>query len=371
MMFVQLEWTRYTPDELNTGRTSKTRSSVLAAFRLSIILVFLFSGCATGERFGLNGDSGDDPAPDDLGGCQEDADCWDGDPGTSDVCSPDGTCIFPQVDQPDTDSDTSTGGDDLCDFDLGVDEDTLLQLHLGQAMAQISYAAPLSMATVVKIHVREPRRLWLNPFIDGRDDVMMVLLKDCANAAVNRIAWGTKIYTEELPEGDYYLAIFTEEEQEISVDTRFLMPTYCDGAPKLKLGSTYGLLDGLADDFSGSCVEHDALEHRGDRIFSFEVPQSVIRDVQIDVFAPESTPVFHLYLTRGCGDGVAVEIDCQDELNVPNAGHLGSEPRVSVHGDKLKSGIYYVVVDTVDDQNWETDEFELFFTMESIQVLTD
>lgn len=332
-----------------------------------LALVLMFTGCASAERFGADGD--ESPLQPFLDvECDSSEDCWDGDPETLDLCGPDGICQF--LPDGDVDTETQTDTDDgECEFDMGLEEDTQFQVLVDGVVDKVAPTIPISMGKVIKVHVRNSRRLWVDTPQGGREDLLMVLLSDCANAAVNRIAWGNTIYTEELPEGDYYLAIFAEKAMTVTVDTRFLLPTYCEGAQNLDIGSELVSVDGYADDFSGGCVDDSPLEHRGDRLFTFEVPQSKLWDVRIDLYPLDGYLRHHLYLTQGCGEGVAVEMDCSYTLEEPSGGQKGEGMRASVFGEKLKPGRYYLVVDTLKPQDWESGEVELSFQVESTVAL--
>jgi len=346
----------YYTDSLNARKRLAHRFSAPIA-----VVAVLLAGCATAERFGEDRDDPDAP-PLPQAECEEDDDCWDGDPATEDLCGDDGLCEFLPVEE-DPDTDTG-GGDDECDVALGFDEEGTFELFLDSHMAEVSHTAPLSMGKLAKIHLRDPSRIWIDARRDGREDVMMVLLRDCANAAVNRIAWGERIYTEELPAGDYYLAVFSEMSGVVAMEARFLVPTYCDGAQALAAGSLVDSVDGLADDFDGSCVEDEDLEHRGDKVYSFKVPKDKLWDVSVDLYPEQGEPRHYLYLTQGCGADASDELICSDEIADARDNHATDAPRVGIQAQKLKAGTYFLYVDTVDADLFDAGSYELVFRLE-------
>ena len=333
--------------------------------RLSILAAFaLLTGCAQGERFGLDGPAGDDPPALEVE-CDSDADCWDGDPLTEDTCGDDGLCHFSLVGDQDTDTDTSDV-DDGCEFVTDLDGDDQFLLLVDEGVGELSPTIPLSMGQVVKIHVRESRRVWLDAMRGAEDDVMLVLLRDCANAAVNRIAWGPRIYTEELQEGFYYLGVFAREPTGVNIDARFLKPTYCDAAFPLDIGLNPVNVDGLADDFEGGCLEgENPLDHRGDAVFTFEVPQGKLWDVFIDLYPSEGYLRHHLYMTLGCGNSALTEIDCSSVLEESTGGQDGGGEAARIRGKKLKPGQYYVFIDALKPQDWNVGPVDVVFSVES------
>ena len=157
-------------------------------------------GCASGERFGAHSDGHDDPDLPTVD-CVNDADCWDADPGTIDLCEEDGTCQYLTIE------DTDTGGNDTdpagCVFDAEIDQDNPFMdpVDVSTTVSELVPTAPLSLGRLIKVSVREPRRLWIRPRQGEFDDLLLVLLKDCVNTAFNRVSWGKTIYSPELPEG--------------------------------------------------------------------------------------------------------------------------------------------------------------------------
>jgi hypothetical protein len=329
------------------------RSGVLLTL-VVYALVFSLSGCAAGERFGSNDSDDDDNW---VWGveCEYDFQCDDADPGTFDFCDPVGECHNVSL----VDTDTALE-DPECESYATVGHNTALTFDVDAVAGELTHTAPLSEATVITLSFRDPARIRIRP--EGKDlhGLMLVLLSDCANAAINRLAYGPAIYSQEIDGGDYYLAVFSDSDQTVTLDVHFLEVTTCDGAEVLETGELVDTSDGYADDFSGSCMPSgDQTGHRGDRVYMFTVPDGEMWDVQIDLFSGDGEPNHYLYLAHGCGDDEAVEIDCANEVVLPDCSEEQQDDHLRVSGADLESGTYYVFVDAMDTENYTLGEYRL------------
>lgn len=320
------------------------------------ILLFSFCGCATGERFGSNEQGGVGiPWADDS--CESDIECYDGVPSTYDVCDAYGECQHMVL------FDTDVGAEDpQCDFSTSIGHDTQMSIDVPAVLGSLSYSTPLPQGRLLKLSLRDPLRIRVRP--EGKDitGLMLVLLRDCANAAVNRITWGPSIYSSEVDSGDYYLAVFSEEARTVVLDIHFLEVTSCDDAGTLETGEVTGTTDGYADDFEGSCKPNSALgEHRGDRVYSFDVPEGQIWNARVDLYTGDVVPNHHLFLRKGCSGPGVIEIDCANEFVVPEPSLDSSQGDnfMRVRGESLESGAYYVFVDAMPAENYNLGEYHL------------
>jgi len=318
-------------------------------------VVFSVTGCASGDHFGSNAPA-DDAVPDIIDDCESDIECYDSVPGTYDYCDENGEC------QHSTLFDTNPGTEEAaCDVFAVVGHDTMMDVDVPGVSGELTQTMPLSQGRLLQLSFRDPARIRVRP--EGKDPsgVMLVLLKDCANAAVNRITWGPSIYSSEVDGGDYYLAVFSEEDASVSLDIHFLTVTSCDDAGNLETGEVTGTTDGYADDFIGSCAPTTGLgEHRGDRVYTFLIPEGQLWDVQIDLFSGDNVPHHYLYLRRGCAGPDTVEIDCANEFVVPTPFDSSQgENYMRVRGEDLEPGAYYVFVDAMPFENYDLGEYHL------------
>jgi hypothetical protein len=315
---------------------------------LAAVLAFHCQGCVQGERFGEEGFADDDSVGTDL-----DTDA-------------------------DSDIDIDTGEVDPfeCNVEAAMHADSELVFALDAVDGDIDHTWPLNQGKVIQLSVRDPRRIRVLPAksVIGEkekieDGLMFVLLRDCANAATNRLAWGADIYSETLTSGDYYLAVFADEERSVDFQVHFLEPTECDDADQIELDGSEvagaeGATAGYADDFEGSCQPELDEGHHGDRVYYFNVPIGELWDVSIDLFTGDlDGPEHYVYLRKNCSGPEHLELDCAAEFNGP----VSQEQRVRVRGDDLVPGQYYVVVDTVAAEQFDDGEFglELSFQAQS------
>ena len=331
-----------------------TRTTRLHRGLAAVAAAVAVQACAYGERFGA--DPGDGPAG--AGGCQVDADCHDGDSQTIDLCNADGACDHVWV----GDTATSGGGTDpvdQCAVAGDVGQDQQFDLELDGVSGSLTPHAPLVEGTVVRVSVRDSRRLRILPAGKVDEGLMLVLLSDCANAAANRVAWGRDLYTRALEPGEYYLAVFASAPRSVVLELRFLEPTSCDAAEPLEEGEHVGAVDGLADDFIGSCAPIQIGDrHRGDRVYGFQVPDGETWDVGVDLFTGGETPRHHLYLRAGCDGPDAVEIACETEPQIPEeAGR--PEERIRLEAHDLEPGAYYLFADALVDDAFDLGEYRL------------
>lgn len=320
------------------------------------ILVFSLVGCAAGERFGSSDQGGLGDAWADEG-CESDIECYDQVAGTYDFCDAYGQCHH--VALFDTDP---VNEDPQCDSDITVGHDMQMVLDVPGVLGGLSYTTPLTQGRLLKLSIRDPVRIRVRP--DGKDTagLMFVLLRDCANSAANRITWGPSIYSAEVDGGDYYLAVFSDDDQTIVLDIHFLEVTSCDDAGTLETGEVTGTTDGYADDFEGSCVPNSDLgEHRGDRVYAFYVPEGQLWNVRIDLYTGDVVPNHHLFLRRGCSGAGAVEIDCANEFVVSQEPLDSSQGDnfLRVGGEGLEPGAYYVFVDSMPAESYSLGEYHL------------
>jgi hypothetical protein len=326
---------------------------------LLILLVYVamssVTGCASGERFGSN-DTGEPGSPAYTDECETDVECYDANPTTYDFCDAYGDCQHMLI------GDTDSEDEELnCETYSTVGHDMLVSLDVPGVVGELSYATPLSQGRLLKLSFRDPMRIRARPLGKDLSGILLVLLKDCANAAVNRISWGPSIYSSEVPGGDYYLAVFADENRTVEVDIHYLKVTPCDDAGNLETGEVTGTTDGYADDFQGSCSPTNALgEHRGDQVYTFFVPEGQVWDVKVDLFTGDTTPNHYLYMRKGCSGPDTLEIDCANEFVVHDLldSSQGDE-FMRIRGEGLETGAYYVFVDALPYENYNLGEYHI------------
>lgn len=194
---------------------------------LAPLALAVLAGCASGERFGdaAAGAAGEGTAA----GCAADADCWDGDPATTDTCSPDGHCAFLSSVKPDAEKDS----DDIeneCHAVAEISGDGEISAEVEQLVPEASHTIPVEYAALYRISVAAESRLEVLLEDAAVEGVMFVLLEDCANACANRIAWGRELCSPVLAPGSYYLAVFSVRYTGFGFTADFLEPgDSCNG----------------------------------------------------------------------------------------------------------------------------------------------
>ena len=186
----------------------------------------LCAGCATGEQFGDDPDQGSAAA---VVECDENGDCWDGDPATEDICIPTGRCAFLTnvKSDPENDAEESTPA---CQVVSVIDEYTEIDAELEQTVFEAVHTVPVEYGALYEISLSVPARIEIELIDDDLEGVMFVLLSECTNACKNRIAWGSEICSPALAAGEYVLAVFSEREPRFSFSADLLPPEEsCDG----------------------------------------------------------------------------------------------------------------------------------------------
>ena len=202
-------------------RQTTTRPSRTLLIGLALALC---AGCASGERFGDAAALGAGAAA-----CDEDADCWDGDPATEDTCTAQGDCVFLANVKADAEKDVDEIEND-CHAVAEMSTDAAVEVELERLVPEAVHTAPLEYGTLYKISVTAESRLEVVLEDDATENVMFVLLDDCANACKNRIAWGRELCSPVLEPGSYFLAVFSEREYEFGFTADFLDPdASCNG----------------------------------------------------------------------------------------------------------------------------------------------
>jgi len=188
--------------------------------------VALCAGCASGEQFGNDPDQGGALAPAE---CDENGDCWDGNPATEDICAPDGKCAFLSNVKSDPEKDADEPGF-ACQAVGVIDDYSEIEVVIDHVVVEAVHTVPVEYGVLYQIAVDAPARLEIalvDPWLEG---VMFVLLRECANACKNRIAWGSEICSPVLEPGDYVLAVFSERASRFSFTADLLPPEEsCDG----------------------------------------------------------------------------------------------------------------------------------------------
>ncbi|MDD5307829.1 MAG: hypothetical protein PHU25_10955 [Deltaproteobacteria bacterium] len=298
-------------------------------------------GCATGERLGAS----DDDTVGDTG-CQADRDCFDGDPCTVDRCEKDGICVNVGVCIGGLLGDSSS----VCEGAPEIDGDATVSLRLLAASGPVEAVTPLEDGSTFRLVVREPRRIRVVAS-NHEGDVILVLLRSCANAATNRLAWGRDIYSATVDPGQYILGVFSNTPGAATLDFHFLRPTPCSEAERIPPnGVVLGTVDGFADDFTGTCQQSGANGHRGDRVFTFTVPSDEKWFVRADLTPASQSSSYDMYLRRGCAGTAADEVACTANGTIQRT-HFG------VGG--LGPGEYYLFVDAAEPEDYDLGEFSL------------
>ncbi|MFO8074029.1 MAG: hypothetical protein R6V85_19390 [Polyangia bacterium] len=181
------------------------------------LCAFWLAACASGEPFGEREPSGIASGAE----CEVNADCHDGDSSTLDTCL-EGICHYESI--PDTDPAPDTESEHGCQVDAHVDEDSELALQLEGVGGTPNKMLPLERGGLVGVAVRESLRLEVLQTEKPIDGLILVLLSDCANAAINRVAWGAAIDSPVLEPGRYYLGVFSEDPGQVVLGFRFVRP---------------------------------------------------------------------------------------------------------------------------------------------------
>ncbi len=319
-----------------------------------ILAAGLLAACAFAERFGVDGD--DDVLPDQ--GCSANSDCHDGNPLTTDLCGADGVCVYPVV-SPDTDP-PSTDPVDSCVIDEEIGDTSQVTLALDAVWGSLTHTLPLVQGRVVHLALRDRQQLRILPADKPDDGLMMVLLSGCANAAVNRLAWGGDVVSPYLDAGDYYLAVFSSIPRTVVLDLRYLEPVTCDGAGSLHEGETVGTVDGRGDGFSGSCMPEGATGLRGENVYTFGVPGGDTRDLLVYLFSEGDQLGHYVFLRRGCGGEDAVEVGCESQgTDILSGTGNRNGTVVTLQADGLDPGAYYLFVDAAIPDAFELGEYRL------------
>jgi hypothetical protein len=181
--------------------------------------LLIWAGCAAGEPFGDGSGPGVGTSAIE---CDENADCWDGDPATEDVCTQDGRCAFLTnvKSDPEKDSEESIPS---CQFASVIDGYAELHAELEQPVAEAVHTIPVEYGELFRVSVDAPTRLEvvLDKELEG---VLFVLLDECTNACKNRIVWGNEICSPVLEVGEYVLVVFSERELEFYFTAELLPP---------------------------------------------------------------------------------------------------------------------------------------------------
>ena len=351
------------------------------------LFALVWVSCATGERFGES-DSLETISSTTDSECKNNAGCWDGDPLTTDICSEDGYCINEPVP---TSPDSGTGFiEDNCFIQKEINDsqlggaDLFSAINVSRGATDVSYTAPLDNGSLIKISIeKRPRRLWIRPSKGEINDVTLVLLRDCYNTSFNRIAWGQTIITDELPRGDYYLAVFSSRERTIlDMDTFFLDQTHCADAEIIEPNNTVEVSTaGLSDDFNGNCLgSYYPKGHRGDKVYKFSVPQGFKWNVSFRMVALDNTDLaYWMYVKAGCGNPLLANLACVSVPNPIQGVALLNRKRTDTKTRKnkdltltvqdLAQGDYYLFVDTLDTNSFEEQMQELTMTVDSSSVI--
>jgi hypothetical protein len=319
-----------------------------------VLAAALLAACAFAEPFGAGGDDGEDPAT----GCSVDADCHDGDPLTTDLCGADGTCehLWNPLD---TDP-PSTDPVDACDIAVEVGGTGQATVEVAAVPGTLGHTLPLSQGRVVHLALRDRQQLRILPADKPDDGLMLVLLAGCANAAVNRLAWGGDVLSPFLDGGDYYLGVFSAEPRTVVLEVRYLEPVTCEDAPPLHGGETIGTVDGHSDSFAGSCAPGVAAGLRGESLYSFSISEGETGDVLVNLYSNGSDVAHYLFLGNGCGEAEATEIACASEgVELPVGTGNRSGTVVSLDADGLGPGQYFLFVDAATPDAFELGEYRL------------
>jgi hypothetical protein len=117
-----------------------------------------------------------------------------------------------------------------CQFVSTIDEYAEVAAALEQTVVEAVCTIPLEYGTLYKLSLAAPARVEVLLEDADLDGVMFVLLSECPNASVNRIAWGHEICSPAIAAGDYVLAVFSERYLEFSFSVDLLPPEEsCDG----------------------------------------------------------------------------------------------------------------------------------------------
>ncbi|HUT76311.1 MAG TPA: hypothetical protein VM285_01405 [Polyangia bacterium] len=327
--------------------------SVVTRTATSALAAGLLASCAIAERFGV----GDDDQPPGTG-CAVNADCHDGNPLTTDLCGADGACEH-VWNPPDTDP-PSTDPVDACDLAAEVSDTGQVTVVADAVPGALSHTLPLSQGRVVHLALRDRQQLRILPADKPDDGLMLVLLAGCANAAVNRLAWGGDVLSPFLDGGDYYLGVFSSEPRTVVLEVRYLEPVTCEDAQPLHGGETIGTVDGHSDSFVGSCIPAGAGGLRGESLHFFSIPDGETGDVLVNLYSNGPESAHYLFLRQGCGNANAVEVACESEgVELPFGTGSRSGTVISLEADGLAPGPYFLFVDAAAPDAFELGEYRL------------
>jgi hypothetical protein len=328
--------------------------SSLAGNIAPLVLAGLLAGCAYGERFGIDGDDdSSDPA-----GCAQNSDCHDGDPLTTDLCGPGGTCEHQWIAE-DTDP-LSTDPADACEVAVTVGFTEQVTLVLDAVPGPLSHTLPLVQGKVVHLVLRDRQQLRIVPPDKPDDGSMLVLLSGCANAAANRVVWGGDIQSPFLDAGEYYLAVFSAVPRTIVLDVRYLDPVGCADSQVLQPGENAGTVDGHSDSFFGSCLPAGPDGHRGDDLYHFAIPEGEVRDLEVLLRSDGPDLAHTLFLRKGCAGPAAEEIACQAQgVELPCGTGNRSGTGIVLQATGLGPGAYTLFVDAAIPDAFELGGYRL------------
>jgi hypothetical protein len=129
----------------------------------------------------------------------------------------------------DPEKDPEEGGQG-CQVAGVIDGYAEVDVLMEQLVAEAVHTVPVEYAELYQIAVDAPARLEVVLDNAQTDGVLFVLLRDCANACKNRVAWGAEICSPVLEAGDYLLAVFSERAPAFSFTADLVAPdASCDG----------------------------------------------------------------------------------------------------------------------------------------------
>jgi len=111
-----------------------------------------------------------------------------------------------------------------------IDKYAEIEVVIGHLVVEAVHTVPIEYGVLYQVAVDAPARLEISLEDPELEGVMFVLLRDCANACKNRIAWGSEICSPVLEPGEYVLAVFSERATSFSFTADLLPPEEsCDG----------------------------------------------------------------------------------------------------------------------------------------------
>jgi hypothetical protein len=111
-----------------------------------------------------------------------------------------------------------------------IDEHAEIDAQLEETVLEAVHTVPVEYGALYEVSLDAPARVEVELGDADLDGVIFVLLRECANACKNRIAWGSEICSPALEAGDYILAVFTERVLKFSFMVDLIPPEEsCDG----------------------------------------------------------------------------------------------------------------------------------------------